>query len=244
MPRWAWPFNPPVPLVGQRFRPGRGLLIYASAENLSWLHDETPPARFTSDDAWNRYRVQYEAGGRQSEEFFPDVGIAPASNGGLFAAGLFVAERLGLPTRARPRTFLETIALSNWCKASIRSPQNVDYIGDVKKLTWSLPYVIGELAVLRPAVVLIPKAVWRHALLRAAMRGASPWTRFLPVMQFNAQAVNINLRRYDAPAVKLRKRSVRTHLARWMDNLRGVNKAHAWRYLAMLAELLASRAGA
>ncbi len=90
-------------------RPGRGLLAYASAENLSWLNRQSPPARFTGADAWNRYRVRYEAIGRKSDEFFPDVGIQPVTNGGLFAAGLFVSERLGLPTCARPRTFLEMI---------------------------------------------------------------------------------------------------------------------------------------
>ncbi|HUU18209.1 MAG TPA: DUF3883 domain-containing protein, partial [Sedimentisphaerales bacterium] len=56
-----------------------------------------------------------------------------------------------------------------------------DYIRDVKKLTTSLPFVVGELTVLRPVVVLIPKPVWAHPILQAAMRGASPQSQFLPV---------------------------------------------------------------
>ncbi|MCD6303465.1 MAG: hypothetical protein J7M21_00710 [Planctomycetes bacterium] len=233
-PGWAWPFNPPVPLVGKRYRPGRGLLIYASAENLSWLHDEPTPPRFKTADAWNRYRIRYEEAGRRSADFFPDVGIAPVNNGGLLVAGLFTATRLGLPVRARPRAFLETIAVSNWCKFVIRSDKNRDYIANVKKLTQSLPYVIGELAVLRPTAVLIPQAVWRHQILQAAMRGASPWTRFLPVPQFNARIVNITLAKHYRAAQALRRRLAGTPLAAWMTHLRGLNERNAWRYLAML----------
>ena len=41
--------------------------------------------------------MQYDAGVHGSHGgFFPDVGIQPVTDGGLFAAGLFVAERLGL----------------------------------------------------------------------------------------------------------------------------------------------------
>lgn len=235
LPDWAWPFKPPVPLVGQRYRRGRGLLIYASAENLSWLTDTTPPPRFTSEDAWNRYRAVYEAEGRTSTTFFPTVGIAPVENGGLLSAGLFVAGRRQLATRVRPRTFLETIVVSNWCKVSIHSVTNRDYITDIKKLTWSLPYVVGELAVLQPAVVMVPAQIWRHDILRAAMRGASPWTDFLPVPQFNATVVNWHLRRHDTAARKLRHEVAGSALAKWMRHIAKVRESNAWRYLAVIA---------
>ncbi len=232
-PKWAWPFNPPVPLVGKNYKPGKGLLIYASAENLAWLTGMTIPERFRTEDAWNRYRIAYEQSGRCSNTFFPDVGIQPVTDGGLFAAGLFVAGKYSLPQRARPRSFLETIAVSNWCKFSIE-PTSQDYVADVKKLTASLPYVVGELVLLQPAVVLIPKAVWRHSILQAVMRGASPKSRFLPVPQFNSTVVNCHLGKYEHAARQLRERLTGTPLGRWMDNLRRVNQANAWRYLALL----------
>src|SRR4051794_40336565 len=59
-PTWAWPFHPPVPMVGGVYRPGTGLLVYAGAENLSWLNKADPPPRFTTEQAWDRYRVWYE----------------------------------------------------------------------------------------------------------------------------------------------------------------------------------------
>lgn len=237
VPGWAWPVKPSIPFVGQRYRPGRGLLIYASAENLSWLNRAAAPARFTSPAAWNRYRVRYEEAGRDSDSFFPDVGIQPVSDGGLLAAGLFVASRLGLRTAARPRAFLETVAVSNWCKFAVRAAVNRDHIGDVKKLTCSLPYVVGELAVLRPAVVLLPKLVWAHPILAAAMRGAAPWARFLPVPQFNATVVNCHLSHHDRSARRLCERSCANPLKPWIDHLHGIRRPHAWRYLSLLADL-------
>ena len=233
-PPWAWPFEPPIPLVGRNYRPGKRLLIYASAENLSWFNESTPPPRFSGNKAWNRYRVVYEQSGRYSEDFFPDVGIQPMTDGGLLVAGLFIAGKYGLPQRARPRSFLETIAVSNWCKFSIRSGTNRDYIRDVKKLTASLPFVVGELTVLRPVVVLIPKPVWAHPILQAAMRGASPQSQFLPVPQFNANVVNCHLGKYDRAARRLRKHLRGTPLVCWMEKLRRVNRDNAWRYIALL----------
>ncbi len=190
---------------------------------------------------WNRYRLRYEEPGRKSTDFFPDVGIQPVTDGGLFAAGLFVASTLALPTRKTPRGFLETISVSNWCKFSIRSARNQGYIADVKKLTRSLPYVVGELTVLRPAVLLVPKALWRHPILRAAMRGASPRTQFLPVPQFNPRVVNIRLRKYDRGVVTLLRRYAGMPIEEWMANVSGYRERNAWRYLAMLHKLTATR---
>ena len=234
-PRWAWQLKPSIPLIGEKHKPGKGLVIYASAENLSWLNGQKPPARFLGEKAWNRYRLCYEEQGRNTDDFFPDVGIRPANDGGLFAAGLFIAQKTSLPTRAKPRSFLETIAITNWCKFSIKKKTNRDYVADVRKLTESLPYAISELAVLQPKVALLPKAIWRHAVLRAAMIGASPSTRFLPVPQFNARVVNIHLKRHDRKAARLKRKSAGTPLALWMKKLNRINHDHAWRYVGMLS---------
>ena len=241
MPKWAWPFHPPIPLVGRNYKPGKGLLIYASAENLSWRNKRDAPDCFVTEGAWNRYRVQYEQGDGPPRGFFPDVGIQPVTDGGLFAAGLFVAERAGLPFRRTPRAFLETMAVTNWCKFSIRSANNRDYVNDTKKLTASLPFVVGELALLHPAIVLIPKQLWADVVFRAAMRGASPRSRFLPVPQSNSTVVNCKLVRFDLAARRLRKRLADTPLHRWMGQLNRMNRDNAWRYIALLNALLTTR---
>ncbi len=237
-PSWAWPYMPSIPFIGRSFTPGRGLLIYASAENLSWMNQKSKPRRFTTDHVWNRYRACYEEKGRDSEDFFPDVGIAPVDDGGLLAAGHYVAKEIGLPIFLKPRAFLETIAVSNWCKFSIRTAKNKDYIRDVPKLAYSLPFVVGELALLRPAVVLIHRGVWKQPILRAAMRGACPGAKFIPVPQCNSRVVNIHLATFDRQGLKLRDQLANTPLSAWMNNLCGFTVPNAWRYLALLQTLI------
>ena len=233
-PPWAWPFAPSIPFVGDWYRPGKGLFIYANAENLAGMRRQGIPKRFINERVWNRYRAVYEKEGRGSAAFFPEVGMAPVSNGALLTAGVFIAETLGLPTRRKPRTFLETLAVSNWCKFTILSKANVDYVSDVLKLTASLPFVVSELSLLRPRLVMLPKTIWKHRTLAAAMRGASPRTRFLAVTQFNSRVVNIHLGKYDRTARRLRRRNENTVLADWMQRVRGFREENAWRYLAML----------
>ena len=98
--------------------------------------------------------------------------------------------------------------------------------------------MVAELVELRPAVVLVAQQLWRRPVLRAAMRGASPWTRFLPVPQFNTTVVNVHLRQYATRAVQLRQVRARTPLAKWMANLASFREENAWRYLAFLDGVL------
>ena len=113
--------------------------------------------------------------GRSSTDFFPWVGIQPVTDGGLLAAALFVTEQLGQELPTEPRSLLEHISVSNWCKFTIYVPgENKDYIGNIKRSIPSLPYVVGELAVLQPVVVLLPGKAWERPHFRAAMRGRVP----------------------------------------------------------------------
>ncbi|MBN2128391.1 MAG: hypothetical protein JW741_02805, partial [Sedimentisphaerales bacterium] len=116
----------------------------------------------------------------------------------------------------------------------VKSQTNRDYIGNLSMLTESLPFVVGELVELRPAVVLMPNAVWKKAVLRAALCGAAPWSRFIPAPQFNATVVNVHLARHEQEAQRLRRRSRGSQLERWMTQLRRIPPGNAWRYLAYL----------
>jgi len=236
-PKWAWPFPPSIPFVGHKYKPGSGILIYASAENLVGI-DKEPSyrARFTGKAVWDRYRAWYDLFGQSVGTFFPDIGIAPVTNGGLMAAGLFLAMKLKLPRAATPRGLLEKLAISNWCKFTIQSERNIDYIGNKSKTLASLGYVVAELTALRPAIVILPSRVWHQPVMREAMRGASAFTRFLPVPQFTPRVVNHTLKPCEALARSLNRSHKGNTLGQWMMNLQGVNKPHAWRYLAAVAK--------
>ena len=239
-PEWAWPFRPPIPLVGDAYRTGKSLLVYASAENLSWLNEEDAvPLRFTSEKAWDRYRhCLAEMERRGPRGFFPNVGIQPLTDGGLLAAALHLAGRIGLPQRREPRAFVSTVALSNWCKFTVRSDGNKDYAGDRNRLLASLPYVVAELSVLRPAAVLLPVAIWRRRALSTAMLGASPSTRFVPAYQCNAGVINRTLKKKHRAGLRLMREHEGTALGEWMSRVERVNTTYAWRYLAHLDECL------
>jgi hypothetical protein len=236
LPEWAWPYAPSIPFIGTEYAVSSGLLVYASAENLAWMYRKPIPERFTSPRAWDRYRAVYEDEGRNSGDFFPIVGMAPVEKGGLLAAALFIAAKLGLPTAETPRAFLETLAVSNWCKFVTQSKTNQDYVGDPEKLAESLPFVVAELAALQPAVVLVPHSLWKQPALAAAMRQASPRTRYIDVPQFNVTVVNCQPAMADCHerGLALRERLQATPLGEWMQELIGFNEANAWRYIAWL----------
>jgi hypothetical protein len=237
-PDWAWSFKPSIPFIGENYKPGEGLLIYASAENLSWHNNKDNPLHqfFTEGHVWDRYRAQYKVLGHNPKNIFPNVGIQPINDGGLLAAGLFTAIKYGLQQKSEPRSFLETIAVTNWNKFSIKTPHKNEDIRGIKKLTASLDFVVTELTMLHPAVVLIPRTVWRHSKLQMVMRMASPQSYFLDVPQFNATVVNCVLRKYEEKARQFRIDWQGQLLARWMSNLCGINEDIAWRYIAMLDE--------
>ena len=216
-------------------------MVYASAENLAWMNRIPKPEteRYTSEGtASNRYRAAYEEEGRNSDTFFPSVGIQPVTDGGLLAAALFLAEKFKLSVRKTPRSFLETMAVSNWCKFTVKADRNQDYLNDASKLCASLGFVVAELAALRPAVVLLPRAIWEHPMLSAAMRGATPSTHFIPSPQFNTTVVNCHLAVFAREAQTLREMMSGQPLADWMNHLAGFNSSNAWRYLAALKTLL------
>jgi hypothetical protein len=239
-PAWAWQFPPSIPLIGERFEPAKGLLIYASAENLAWLDKKVPTWQFDLPIAWNRYRDLYEAEGRDANTFFPNVGIAPVSNGALLCAALHVSEVLNLPRASTPRGFLEHLTVTNFCKYSIYSKSNIDYIDDIEKVRFSLPYVEAELRALQPSVILLPERAWMYREIADTIRAASPKSKVVPAKQFNARVVNLFLSQHDEASKVLKETYELTLLHEWMERLRGINRDSAWRFIAHLQDALDS----
>jgi hypothetical protein len=234
-------FSASIPLVGERYVPGRSLMVYASAENLTWMTSGRPRSHrdhFEGERAYDRYRNQFLDPCLNADRFFPHVGIQPVSNGGLLCAAYHASLNVGLPVEEDPRRFVEHLALTNWGKFTLRSRTNKDYAGDMKELEVSLPLIEVELALLRPGLVLLPRKIWDFRKLRETMQIVAPATRFVPVAQFNAMVVNTHLRRLADRAAALQKLHSGGTLAQWMSRLAGMNREHAWRYLVHLEDAL------
>ena len=87
---------------------------------------------------------------------------------------------------------------------------------------------------------MIPKRIWGHKSLAFEMEAASPSTRFLPVPQFNATVVNTTLGEWDNRGKELLEQAAEQTLGIWMQHLRAMSKANAWRYIAALEDCLSS----
>jgi len=236
-PSWARPYPPPIPLVGVAYAPGQGLMVYASAENLTWMDRDkkrTSPRweSFCEDTAAVRYWHQYQNQDLQEGKFFPDVGMAPVNNGGLLCAAWLASYHCDGAAPSSPAELLRGIALANWCKLVVDEDRNVDYARDIAKLRFSLRFVEIELTALRPKIVIMPKTILRHGEIRETMQRASPRTRFVGLMQCNARAVNIHLNDLDEDGQRLRRRYAETPLACWMTHVRRMKLNNAWRFLA------------
>jgi hypothetical protein len=243
-PKWAYDFVPSIPFIGNEYKPGEGLLVYASAENFTWMNRRDIPARYGDGRAWNRYRAAYEDEERGSTSFFPTIGIKPFNDGGLPTAALFVAMRVGCKVKVLPRELLETLCVSNWAKFTCKAEKNRnrDYVGNPAMLGHSLQFVLLELLALQPSVVILPDKVWKVDVFSSAMQGVCPSCVFLPSPQFNARVVNCHLTTYAERAEAIRRETQGSLLAEWMGHLRGLNSGHAWRYIAKLDDTITRRA--
>lgn len=243
IPKWAHPYNPPVPFVGSKYEPTSGMLVYGSAENLARVVEGNPQIGAFHRDPdkallrrwhWYEYRSR-NAGGGDGKFFGPGIGIEPFDNGGLITVAYFIARRLGLATREDPPAFLETLAVGNWCKFSINGHKNQDYAGDPGKLEASRPYVCAELLHLRPAVVIVPAKI-ESAMGMHMAQACDGTTRIVPLRQFAYWPINKDLKPYQSRALEMRKEAERADptLATWMGEIRvrGAKKGNHWRYLA------------
>ena len=248
IPPWAFPYKPAVPFVGKDYESGPRILVYGSAENLrpgsqeaSFYND--PEKAFLRRWHWRQYYSQRPA--KQPNLFFgPGIGIEPFDSGGLLVAVYYAAWRLGMATRNTPQDFVETLAVSNWCKFSINSEsgKNRDYANNPAKLKPSFAYVVEEIKLLKPSVVILPKKTYQcqKKAMDEACREKPRF--FVPVPQFAYWVINHHLKPFAPRASKMRAEMDRTEptIAKWMGEItvRGAKKGNHWRFLAAVADVL------
>lgn len=177
--------HPTIPFVGKNYCEQKlRIMLYASAENLN-----NYSGHLDNDDmAIDRHRRYYEESAVKNY-FFPMVHIAPMEDGCLMNVLKYVSERMGLSLPDNPREFLECIAFGNFCKFSIRSQDhNIDYAKDKPKLNYSIPYVLSDLELLKPDVVIMPATIYKT--VKQEISKAISNTLILPIYQINAGTIN------------------------------------------------------
>lgn len=104
------------PFVGNNYiNSNPKILLYASAENLTgyngYLDDDTA--------ALLRYRSFFEHSNKSNNDFFPNVHIAPISDGSLILVVFYLLKQLGFSKHLNtPIDLIESIAFSSDCCVS------------------------------------------------------------------------------------------------------------------------------
>ncbi|QPJ64318.1 MAG: hypothetical protein G3M78_02460 [Candidatus Nitrohelix vancouverensis] len=231
------PFPPSIPFVGKNYNQApKKIVLYASAENLAHYErkPETIPDFLCDDRAWNRHRAANVEGW---DKFFPRLHIGPVENGSLLCAVLFICNSLGLDSPKDPKLFLENLAVANLGKFSIAGNKSVDYAGNIRMLKPSLPFFQVDLEVLQPDILILPKTMHAHQIVRDLISEIVPNTHVIPVLQFNSTVVNIHLKRNDLQAIELAAQYKGTVLEEWTNHLTGYRKGYPFRYYSELESI-------
>lgn len=160
---------PAIPFVGKDYfnQPkGQRVLVYASAENLTWCTDDKY-AYYCELDGMLRCRDNFEKQGENPDEYenFPNVHIQPIHDGGLLIAVNRIMKKLfGHDYAELPREFIERICCANYGKFTVYNEDNEkinkDYAGNKKLVDYSLPYVKADIDILNPDIIIMPKSMY------------------------------------------------------------------------------------
>jgi len=164
-------------------------LIYASAENLA--SDSEHRERLAEWVKRKQFERAYHGGLLQ--DGMPCVMIEPVNNGSLLMAArhaLYNHDRSLSFSRVSAKDFLEEVAVANPSKFAIAGDHNQDPAGKVKYWPPSKPYILTDLALIKPDVIVIPRTILsrlqsRKVGLTEALRRCT----ILPNWQITARTV-------------------------------------------------------
>lgn len=238
-PEWAYPLAPSIPFVGRDYQGSTPrVLLYATAENLAAYQrkPDSIPEFLRDDRVFQRHRAAFDEGEKTP---FPRLHIKPVENGSLLCAMLFMLmQRFGATPPEHPWQLAERLAIANFSKFSIATEdaRNRDHASRLTFLRSSLPYVVTDLEVLRPDVLVLPRVMHGHVEVRSLIARTLPAATVVPVPQFNTTVVNIHLGHLASRGAELERDYAGTALAEWTALLTGYRAGHVYRYYAALDE--------
>lgn len=236
-PTWSCDYRPSIPFIGTHYKPG-GILVYASAENLSGYerNPEYIPAFMKDGRVLNRHRAAHGTGG----DFFSNIHIQPFNDGKLIIAIQHYLMKHHHPKvmYRNPKVLLEHIAAANFSKFSIRSIGNRDFAGDMTKLAASMAYVSADLKTLSPAIIIMPRSIWKHQATSALIRQAAPDASVIALPQFTPQVANIHLKHHAVAATRLQASLRGSVIEKWIKKVPGYRAGYFYRFLVELDEAM------
>jgi len=185
--------HPPIPFVGKNFNNLR-ILLYASAENLTYYTEQEKIIDYLDDDliSINRHRYCFEncSNGR----FFPHIHIEPVNNGALMLIVAYIAKVLKEKEFLNPFELAENIAIANFGKFSIQSTdKNYDYADNNSLLSSSIKYIENDLKILKPEIIILPKTIFHQKSVKEIILNILPNTTIIPISQITTTTINTQI---------------------------------------------------
>lgn len=191
-------YPPSIPFIGNSyFKTNPRIMLYASAENLTYTleHPNCGINSLTLQEQSNRH-FNYYVKRHQNRNKYPDIHMRPIKVGGLLLAARFLAECKYPGTFPEGIfEFMDRICCGNIGKFSLATRKNSDYAGDFNHLADSVPYIINDIEVLKPELVILPLTSLR-ALNRSDSAIAKQLTSLLQgidhigIYQVNQRVIN------------------------------------------------------
>ncbi|MBQ7884434.1 MAG: hypothetical protein IJ320_08785 [Phascolarctobacterium sp.] len=184
-----------IPFVGKNYAKQKvKILLYASSENLANYGDKEKLYR--DELAVNRHRHYYNESVLKADRFFPDVHIAPISDGSLLTVALYICTKLVKVGAVTPKEFLEIIAFGNYSKYSEvkingEGEKNIDPARDARKLEASHEYIRKDIEVLKPDYIIMFSSIYNtdRKFINSVKRNA----QIIDIYQINARTINTTI---------------------------------------------------
>lgn len=157
-PQWAFPIPPAIPAIGSKMT--RHVLSFASSENIPHEYHEELSQEYRQKGFQHIVSRSRRIINRESINFpFPFRHISPFNNGNQFVLTWFVLSLLELELSNDIAEFSEQISTANPFKFTIRrsyKDNNVDPYQESHSDP-SVPYLIEDLRIVNPEIIIIPK---------------------------------------------------------------------------------------
>lgn len=208
---------PTIPFVGKNyFEQPKKVLLYASAENLS--HYTKSEGYLDDDDkAINRHRLFFDNSFINDEHvFYPDVHIAPIDDGRLAVAAYYLLRKRYKIPQCKPKEFYEKICFANYGKFSAETNSNKDYASKKQKLYASTDYILRDLKILKPDIIIMVKSMLNGGKQRDVLKSSGLKLDIFPIYQITPRNINKYIKNYNNKNYK----HLDDNIKLWFTNLK------------------------
>lgn len=186
--------HPSIPFIGKEYNDTK-ILLYASAENLSYYINQNKEMKHLDNDVAAKDRHRYCFENCSDNRFFPHLHIEPVNNGALIVILAYLLKKLlNYNTFNSPYDLVEKVSIANFGKFSIEAEKNIDYVKDLRKLNYSIPFIKADIEFLNPDIIIIPETIFDyHPEIKNFIKNLAPNAKIIPIYQITSTTINTHI---------------------------------------------------